>query len=72
MFVVHGVSHDPNDHDRVIGWAVFRPAPWHLAGVFATEHMAMEELQAVGDGYQVQFGSYKLGSQDFKASTFEL
>ncbi|ENM1949530.1 hypothetical protein I5418_18505 [Citrobacter braakii] len=72
MFVVHGLPHDPTDHDRVIGWVVFRPAPWHLVGVFATEYMARKELQTRGDDYHVQLGSYKLGSQDFKAFTFEL
>lgn len=23
MFVVHGLPHEPTDHERVIGWAVF-------------------------------------------------
>ncbi|OQM39126.1 hypothetical protein [Citrobacter braakii] len=72
MFVVHGLPHDPTDHERVIGWAVIRPAPWHLVGVFATEYMARKELQVRGDGYHVQLGSYKLGTQDFRAFTFEL
>jgi hypothetical protein len=72
MFVVHGLPHDPSDHDRVIGWAVFRPAPWHLVGVFATEYMARKELHTLTADYRVQLGSYRLGSQDFKAFTFEL
>lgn len=68
MFVVHGLPHDPTDHERVIGWAV----PWHLVGVFATEYMSRKELQTRGDDYCVQLGSYKLGSQDFRAFTFEV
>lgn len=71
MFVVHGLLQDPIDPERVIGWAVIRPAPWHLVGVFATEYMAKKELQMCSDGYHVQLGTYKLGSQDFKAFTFE-
>ncbi|TQN75909.1 UNVERIFIED_ORG: hypothetical protein FHU00_4972 [Citrobacter freundii] len=72
MFVVHGLPLDPMDHERVIGWAIFRSSPWHLVGVFATEYMVRKELQTRGDGYHMQLGSYKPGSQDFKAFTFEL
>lgn len=31
-----------------------------------------KKLELKGDGYQVQLGSYRLGSQDFRAFTFEL
>lgn len=72
MFVVYGLPRDPTDHERVIGWAVIRSAPWHLVGVFATEYMARKELQAQGDDYRVELGSYKLGSQDFKSFTFDM
>ncbi|EAO5395260.1 hypothetical protein FQN13_19695 [Salmonella enterica] len=72
MFVVCGLPHDPADHERVIGWAVLRPSPWHLAGVYPTEYAARKKLEIKGDGYQIQLGSYRLGSQDFRAFTFEL
>ena len=72
MFVVYGLPHDPADHERVIGWAVLRRSPWDLVGVYATEYIARKKSEIKGYGYQVQLGSYKLGSQDFRAFTFEL
>lgn len=72
MFVVYGLSHAPSDHERVIGWAVFRPSPWHLVGVYATEFIARKKLEIQEDGYQIKQGSYRLGSQDFRAFTFDL
>lgn len=71
MFVVYALSHDPTDHERVIGWAVIRPAPWHLVGVFPTEYMARKEQQMRVDDYHVRLGSYKPGSQDFKTFIFK-
>lgn len=72
MFVVCGLPHDPADHERVIEWVVLRPSPWRLVGVFSTEHAARKKSEIIGDGYQIQLGSYKLGSQNFRAFNFEL
>lgn len=35
-------------------------------------YAARKKSEIKGDGYQIQLGSYKLGSQDFRAFTFEL
>lgn len=69
MVDINGLSHDPADHERVIGWGVYRPAPWHLVGVFPVEHMARQRAEKYGGGYIVAWGTYLPGSQDFRAVT---
>lgn len=69
MFVVYGLKEDPENEGWVLGWGVFRPAPWHLVGVYATKDIADNKATILGDRYSVQYGSHRLGSNDFISVT---
>jgi len=57
---------DPRNPGWIKGWAVLRTSPWDLVGMYVTETEAREAC-AVHPGYEVKFGSRKLGSNDFVA-----
>ncbi|MDK6762945.1 hypothetical protein QP337_25265 [Escherichia coli] len=48
-----------------VQWAVVKGSPWHLVGVYATKEVAETKAKMVGDGYEVHYGSYRKGSDDF-------
>ena len=47
------------------GFGVLRENPWHLANVFRTEIEALLFADSAGEGYQVRFGSNRIGSDEF-------
>lgn len=48
-----------------LGHAVLRAAPWHLAGFFPDQALAEAHRSSLGDGYVVQYGSHRYGTDDF-------
>lgn len=57
---------DPDFPDRVMGFAVFRPYPWHLAGFFQTGIEASKLRAELGDQYFVRHGSKHVATGDFR------
>ncbi|QHD48492.1 hypothetical protein [Vreelandella aquamarina] len=53
---------DPDNKGWVLGWAVLTTSPWHLAGVYASKQKAEATCP---EGYKVEYGSHRLGSDDF-------
>jgi hypothetical protein len=58
---------DPDSKGWVLGWAVLkdRPFPWHLVDVYPSKAAAEAEAARLNDGYIVEYGSHRLGSDDF-------
>jgi len=56
---------DPSNTGSALGWGVLRGSPWHLAGLFADREQAEALRCDLGDGYDVRFGSQRIGSDDF-------
>lgn len=65
MFDTTKLQADPSNPGWVFGWAVVRNSPWHLAGIHPDEQSARANARGLGDGYQVEYGCYRLGSDDF-------
>lgn len=60
---------DPFNPGSCRGWAVLRPGPWHLAGVFSDRAQAETYRAQLCDGYEVRFGTHKVGTDDFISSS---
>jgi serine protease Do len=60
---------DPSNPGSCRGWGVLRQGPWHLAGVFPDAEQAGEHRAKLGDGYEVRFGTHKVGTDDFMNSS---
>jgi hypothetical protein len=57
---------DPDNQGWVLGWGVLRDLhPWHFVDIYADRTTAMAEAQRRGNGYVVEFGSHRLGSDEF-------
>jgi hypothetical protein len=56
---------DPDNDGSVLGWAVVRTAPWELIGIYATKEVAEIEVDHRGSGYLVEYGSHRLGTDEF-------
>lgn len=56
---------DPDDPAGIMGWAVFRPWPWHLAGFFATSTEARSLRAQLAPAYFVRHGVRRLGTDRF-------
>ncbi|AXA27627.1 hypothetical protein C1S65_16490 [Pseudomonas putida] len=56
---------DPDNSGSVLGWGVYRMAPWDLKGVFETKEDARLQAESAGEGYVVAFGSHRVGTDDF-------
>jgi len=57
---------DPDNEGWVLGWGVLRALhPWHFVDVYADQKTAKAEAQRRGNGYVVEFGSHRLGSDEF-------
>nr|WP_225778362.1 hypothetical protein [Pseudomonas sp. Marseille-Q3773] len=57
---------DPGNEGWVLGWGVLRDRfPWHFVDVYADRETARAEAQRRGQGYVVEFGSHRLGSDEF-------
>lgn len=65
MFDTTKLQADPSNPGWVLGWAVVRNAPWHLAGVHPDEQSARSIARGLGETYRVKYGSHRLGSDDF-------
>lgn len=58
---------DPDNKGWVLGWAVFkdRPDPWKFVDIYPSKSVAEAEAARLNDGYIVEYGSHRLGSDDF-------
>ncbi|KIY42723.1 hypothetical protein MXM82_10655 [Pseudomonas asiatica] len=57
---------DPDKEGWVLGWGVLRDRhPWHFVDVYADQKTAKAEAERRGDGYVVEYGSHRLGSNEF-------
>ena len=56
---------DPDFPDRLMGWAVFRPYPWDLAGFFVDSAHAHQLRNDLGNQYFVRHGSKNMCTDDF-------
>ncbi|WP_368941623.1 hypothetical protein [Citrobacter werkmanii] len=65
MIVDDSLEVDPFSPDSVIGWGVLKCAPWDLVGVFETELRARDFAVNLGADYEVVFGTYKPGTNNF-------
>ncbi|CAI0838053.1 Uncharacterised protein [Serratia proteamaculans] len=65
MFIAKDLKNDSDNKGSVLGWGVVKNAPWSLSGVYATKEEANAKALVAGDGYEVKYGSHRLGSDDF-------
>ncbi len=57
---------DPDNAGWVLGWGVLRDRyPWHLVDVYADQKTAKAEAARRGADYVVEYGSHRLGSDEF-------
>jgi len=57
---------DPGKTGWVLGWGVLRDRhPWHFVDVYADQTTAKVEAERLGAGYVVEYGSHRLGSDEF-------
>lgn len=56
---------DPLNPGWTLGWGVLRGSRWHLAGLFPDQKQAEAFRSELGAGYEVRFGSHRIGSDDF-------
>lgn len=59
---------DPDNKGWVLGWAVLRDEPessWHFIDIYADKSTAEAEAARHGSKYVVEYGSHRLGSDDF-------
>jgi serine protease Do len=56
---------DPFNPGWIRGWAVIRHTPRHIAAVAANRERAEEICARMGDGYVIQLGVLKAGTDDF-------
>jgi hypothetical protein len=59
-------SYTPDKPNKgwVKGWGVVRKATYSLESFFPTQEQAEETRQKLGDGFEVVFGSKRIGSND--------
>lgn len=56
---------DPDNAGSVLGWGVVHSAPWRFVDIYASKDAAKAEAASLGPGYRVEYGSHRLGSDDF-------
>lgn len=56
---------DPDNADCVLGWGVVQNSPWRFVDIYASKDAAEAEAQSRGPRYRVEYGSHRLGSDDF-------
>lgn len=56
---------DPDNAGWVLGWGVVRKEPWSFIDIYASKEAADAEAVRLGDGHAVQYGTHKLGTDDF-------
>ncbi|EPT7718390.1 hypothetical protein ACVSDK_004761 [Escherichia coli] len=65
MMIDSSLKKDPFTPDSVVGWGVIRCSPWDLFGVFSSHEQAVEFAMLLGEGYEVIWGTHRLGSSEF-------
>lgn len=60
---------DPDNNGWVLGWAVVQNSPWSFIDIYASKEVAEVEALRLGNGYAVEYGSHKLGTDDFVGGT---
>lgn len=50
---------------HALGWAVLRWTPWCVHGFYPTERDAVEAAIRAGADFEIVYGSYDEGSEDF-------
>jgi hypothetical protein len=60
-----GFELDKHNPEWIKAWGIIRFDPWDVAGTFTTREEAETELKKYGADYQIEYGSRKLGSNDF-------
>lgn len=68
MFDEKGFPPDPDNVGWVLCWACFSNNPWHLVSLYKNESDALNTLQDYGEQYQVRYGSWRVGTDEFIAS----
>lgn len=56
---------DPDNSGWVLGWGVIQSAPWKFIDIYASKDAAESEAASRGTGYQVEYGSHELGTDNF-------
>ncbi|WP_082061038.1 hypothetical protein [Pseudomonas sp. MRSN 12121] len=56
---------DPDNEGWVLGWGVVQTSPWHFVDIYASKDAAETEAASRGPEYRVDYGSHRLGSDDF-------
>ena len=56
---------DPDNAGSVLGWGVVHITPWRFVDIYASKEVAETEAKSRGPRYRVEFGSHRLGSDDF-------
>ena len=56
---------DPDNADWVLGWGVVHNSPWRFVDIYASKETAEAEAKSRGPRYRVEYGSHRLGSDDF-------
>lgn len=56
---------DPDNPGWVLGWAVVQSSPWRFVDIYADKATAEVEAESHGEGYAVEYGSNRLGTDDF-------
>lgn len=63
--VILKLKADPDNAGSVLGWGVYRSAPWDLQGIYQTKEEAQAQAKTSGKGYVASYGSHKPGTTDF-------
>ncbi|AVU77052.1 hypothetical protein CRX69_18305 [Pseudomonas rhizophila] len=56
---------DPDNAGSVLGWGVVQGSPWRFVDIYASKDAAEAEAKSRGPRYRVEYGSHRLGSDDF-------
>jgi hypothetical protein len=56
---------DPDNFGSVLGWGVVEKSPWRFIDIYASKDAAEEEARARGPRFSVEYGSHRLGTDDF-------
>lgn len=56
---------DPENDGWVLGWGVVQNDPWRFVDIYASKEAAEAEAATRGSGYRVDYGSHRLGTDDF-------
>ncbi|UZE14810.1 hypothetical protein LOY68_14765 [Pseudomonas sp. B21-053] len=56
---------DPDNVGSVLGWGVVQKSPWRFVDIYASRDAAEAECSARGPRFSVEYGSHRLGTDDF-------